>query len=43
MKCNICGTELHKLNYHYVPIGPKRNGKRYCIKCMRKERIITLV
>lgn len=43
MRCSRCGAEINKMNYHYIPDGKKKNGKKYCLKCMRKEGIVTLV
>jgi hypothetical protein len=45
MKCNKCGNEVTKLNHFYVPSPAveRKEGKRYCIKCAREEKIITLV
>lgn len=43
MKCSKCGAEINKLNHHFVPSGGKGKGKRYCIKCVKEEKIVTLV
>ncbi|MFH0977376.1 MAG: hypothetical protein V1874_16475 [Spirochaetota bacterium] len=43
MKCNKCGSEIHKLNHYFVPSKDSKNGKRFCFKCAKEEKIITLV
>ena len=43
MKCSRCGTEIDKLNHHYIPQKDKKEGIRYCIKCAKEELIVTLI
>ena len=43
MKCTICGAEITNMNHHYVPAVNKKDGKRYCLKCANRERVVTLV
>lgn len=43
MKCYKCGTDVNQLNHFYVPEHNKKEGRRYCIRCARAEKIITLV
>ncbi|HNR89332.1 MAG TPA: hypothetical protein PKM65_13400 [Spirochaetota bacterium] len=43
MKCSRCGTEIHKLNHYYIPSGESSQGLRYCIKCAKEEKIVTLI
>ncbi|MGV7927625.1 MAG: hypothetical protein AB2L13_01765 [Spirochaetota bacterium] len=43
MKCCKCGADIHQLNHYFVPCCNGTEGKRYCIRCAREERIITLV
>ena len=43
MKCCKCSSDVNKLNHYFVPSKVKKEGKRYCIKCARKEKIVTLV
>lgn len=43
MICSKCGAEINKLNHHYIPSKEKKEGKRYCIKCTKEEKVITLV
>jgi len=43
MKCSKCGAEINKYNHFFVPSKEKNGGKRYCIKCAREDKIVTLV
>jgi DNA-directed RNA polymerase subunit RPC12/RpoP len=43
MKCSKCGAEITKMNHHYVPAENKKEGKRYCLRCTHRERVVTLV
>ena len=43
MKCSKCGAEINSMNHFYVPGRNKQEGMRYCIRCAREEKIVTLV
>ncbi len=43
MKCTKCAQNINDLDHFYVPLKGRGDGLRYCIKCAREEKIITLV
>ena len=43
MKCVKCGKDLEQQHYFFVPAEPGKAGGRFCIKCAREEKIVTLV
>jgi len=43
MKCSKCGADITKLNHFFVPFKNDKGGNRYCIRCARELKIVTLV
>ena len=43
MYCSKCGAEINELNHHFVPFKRKKGGLRYCLKCAKEEKIVTLI
>ncbi|HOE20193.1 MAG TPA: hypothetical protein PLH80_07230 [Spirochaetota bacterium] len=43
MTCDKCGAEINRLNHYYIPGDKNTKGKRYCIRCAKEEKIVTLI